>query len=89
MMGNSELSLKEYYEDKIKSREKDISHLQAVLAGKEQDIRDLIVKYNGLEKRLEMLLESQEKVRDFEEKVKNLGLDDNLVKNMAELFCRK
>lgn len=60
-----------------------------MLAGKEQDIRDLIVKYNGLEKRLEMLLESQEKVRDFEEKVKNLGLDDNLVKNMAELFCRK
>ena len=30
-----------------------------------------------------MLLESQEKVKDFEEKVKNLGLDNNLVKNMA------
>jgi hypothetical protein len=30
-----------------------------VLAGKEQDIRDLIVKYNGLEKRLETLLASQ------------------------------
>ena len=30
-----------------------------MLAGKEQDIRDLIVKYNGLEKKLEMLLESQ------------------------------
>lgn len=30
-----------------------------------------------------MLLESQEKVKDFEEKIKNLGLDNNLVKNMA------
>lgn len=42
------MSLREYFEDKLASRERDISHLQAVLAGKEQDIRDLIVKYNGL-----------------------------------------
>ncbi len=88
MMGNSEMSLKEYFEDKLASREKDVAHLQAVLAGKEQDIRDLIVKYNGLEKRLEALLASQEKLRDLEEKVKSLGLDANLVKNMAEIFSR-
>ena len=79
MMGNSEMSLKEYFEDKLASREKDVAHLQAVLAGKEQDIRDLIVKYNGLEKRLEALLASQEKVE-------SLGLDANLVKNMAEIL---
>lgn len=48
LLGNSELSLKEYFEDKLNSKDKDIEHLQAVLAGKEQDIRDLIVKYNGL-----------------------------------------
>lgn len=88
MMGNNEVSMKEYFEDKVASREKDIAHLQTVLAGKEQDIRDLIVKYNGLEKRMEALLNSQEKLRDLEEKVKNLGLDNNLVKNMAELFNR-
>lgn len=70
------------------SREKDIAHLQAVLAGKEQDIRDLIVKYNGLEKRMETLLASQDRLRELDEKVKNLGLDNNLVKNMAELFNR-
>lgn len=34
MMGNSEVSLKEYYEEKIRSREKDVSHLQTVLNGK-------------------------------------------------------
>lgn len=88
MLGNSEVSMKEYFEDKLASREKDIAHLQAVLAGKEQDIRDLIVKYNGLEKRMEVLLASQEKLRDLEDKVKSLGLDNNLVKNMAELFNR-
>ena len=80
--------MKEYFEDKLASRERDITHLQSVLAGKEQDIRDLIVKYNGLEKRMEALLASQDKLRDLEEKVKNLGLDNNLVKNMAELFNR-
>ena len=42
------MSLKEYFEDKLASRERDVSHLQTILAGKEQDIRDLIVKYNGL-----------------------------------------
>lgn len=88
MMGNSEMSLKEYFEDKLASREKDVDHLQAVLAGKEQDIRDLIVKYNGLEKRLEALLASQEKLRDLEERVKSLGMDANLVKNMVEIFSR-
>lgn len=31
-------------------------------------------------------METQSKLRDFEEKIKNLGLDNNLVKNMAELF---
>ncbi len=48
----------------------------------------MIVKYNGLEKRMEALLASQEKLRDLEEKIKNLGMDNNLVKNMAELFNR-
>ena len=34
MMGNNEVSMKEYFEEKLASREKDIEHLQTVLAGK-------------------------------------------------------
>ena len=36
-----------------------------------------------------MAMEAQEKLTDFEEKIKNIGLDNNLVKNFAELFNKK
>lgn len=49
----------------------------------------MIVKYNALEKRFDMAMEAQEKIREFDEKIRQLGLDNNLVKNMAELFNKK
>ena len=48
----------------------------------------MIGKYNQLENRLKELLEAQDKLSDFEKKIVNLGLDQNLVKNMGELFAR-
>ncbi len=60
--------------------------LKQQLLEKEADIRDLIVKYKDLEKKLAILLESQERLREFEQRVMNLGMDNNLVKNLAELF---
>lgn len=33
-MGNNEISMRDYYEDKLKSREKDIAHLQKVVSQK-------------------------------------------------------
>ncbi len=59
------------------------------MAEKEEDIRELILKYNALEKRFDMAMEAQDKIREFEEKIRQLGLDNNLVKNMAELFNKK
>lgn len=47
------------------------------------------MKYNALEKRFDMAMDAQDKIREFEEKIKQLGLDNNLVKNMAELFNKK
>ena len=35
---------------------------------------------------MKQLLEAQNKLSQFETKIVNLGLDQNLVKNMAELF---
>jgi hypothetical protein len=35
---------------------------------------------------MKQLLEAQNKLTEFETKITNLGLDQNLVKNMAELF---
>lgn len=36
-----------------------------------------------------MAMEAQDRIREFEEKIRLLGLDNNLVKNMAELFQKK
>ena len=33
------------------------------MAEKEEDIRDLIVKYNALEKRFDMAMDAQDKIR--------------------------
>jgi hypothetical protein len=63
--------------------------LERKVSEKEEDIRELILKYNALEKRFDMAMEAQDKIREFEEKIRQLGLDNNLVKNMAELFNKK
>jgi succinate dehydrogenase flavin-adding protein (antitoxin of CptAB toxin-antitoxin module) len=55
-LGTHEISIKEYFEDKIKSKEKDIDSLKRLLSEKEDDIRELIVKYNALEKRMDIML---------------------------------
>ena len=85
-MGAHEVTLKQYFEDKLKSKDKDVESLENKLTEKQEDIRSLIVKYNALEKRFDLAMEAQEKIRDFEDKIRKLGLDQNLVKNMAELF---
>jgi hypothetical protein len=73
----------------LKSKNADIDSLERKVAEKEEDIRELILKYNALEKRFDMAMEAQDKIREFEEKIRQLGLDNNLVKNMAELFNKK
>lgn len=78
--------MKDYYEMKVASLEKDVEALQKHLTEKETDLRDVVGKYNHVEKRLKELLEAQDKLTDFENKIIHLGLDQNLIKNMAELF---
>ena len=85
-MNKNEMGMRIYYEEKLGHKEKELVALREQLLEKESDIRDLIKRYNELERKLATLLDSQEKLRDFEQRVMNLGMDNNLVKNMAELF---
>ena len=62
-MGTHEIGIKEYFEDKIKSKERDIESLRKLLSEKEDDIRELIVKYNALEQRLDIMMETNSKLR--------------------------
>ena len=80
--------MKDYYESKIAGRELDNQNIKKQLYEKATDLRNVVAKYAQLELRLKDVLESQEKLTDFENKMLNLGLDQNLIKNMAELFKR-
>ena len=46
----------------------------------------VLVKYKDLENSLEKTMETMKKRTDLEKKVVSLGMDRNLVKNLAELF---
>ncbi len=78
--------MKDYYENKLNSKERDIENLRKQMAEKDYDLRAVIGKYNAVEKKLKQLLEAQSKLTEFEKKVMELGLDQSLVKSMAELF---
>lgn len=81
--------MKDYYEGKLHSREQDNESLKKQLKQKEADLRTIATKYSHLERRLRQLLEAQDKLTDFENKIVHLGLDQNLIKNMAQLFHHK
>ena len=65
-VGKHEVSIREYFEDKIKSKEKDVDNLRQQLAEKEESIRDLLAQYAALENRFNMLMETSTKLRQFE-----------------------
>lgn len=81
-----EHSIKSFYEESLRTKDKDIDDLQKKLLVKEADLKELILKYNALEKKLSALVETQDRLRDFENKVMNIGADANLLKNMAEMI---
>jgi hypothetical protein len=66
LMGTHEVTLRDYFEEKLNSKEQDIESLQMRLIEKEEDIRELIIKYNALEKRFDMAMDAQDKIREFE-----------------------
>lgn len=87
-IGRAQSGLKEYYEKRIKDLEGDKQELQGINSTQSQQIDGLVVKYKQLEEALKALLESQRKLGDLETKIVHLGVDNNLVKNLAELVKR-
>ena len=85
---NSEDALREYFERKIKELEADKKELQQINTTQSEQISELVAKYNSLERNLKELLETQKRLTDFETRVLNLGMDQNLIKNMSELLRR-
>lgn len=59
LMNENEVAMKDYYESKMVSKDKDIEALKEQLHEKENDIRQLIAKYHQLENRLKELLAAQ------------------------------
>lgn len=49
----------------------------------------LINKYKILEGQLKSIMSSMKKRTDMEERVMHLGMDDNLVKNLGEIFNKE
>lgn len=57
--------MKDYFENKLNSKEKDIESLKKQMSEKDYDLRAVISKYNTVEKKLKTLLEAQNKLSDF------------------------
>lgn len=53
------------------------------LREKDIDLRALISKYNELENKLAEVLKVHDKFSLLENRIMNLGMDNNLVKNLA------
>jgi predicted nucleic acid-binding Zn-ribbon protein len=64
----------------------ELGELKRQLAYKEEDLRAMNEKYHRLEQKLEMVMESQEKLKVMESRIVALGQDNNLVKNFAEII---
>lgn len=51
-----------------------------------EKITQLIQRYNQLEHGMNQMVRQSKKLTELEKKIIHLGTDNNLVKNMAELF---
>ena len=67
----------------------DKAALQDANSAQAEQISKLISKYKVLEKSLEKTLSTMKKRTELEQKVIELGMDQNLVKNLGEIFSKE
>lgn len=70
----------------MKSKDKQIEQLKRRLFEKDGDTRDAENKTHEVEKKLQVMMDGQGKLRELEIRAMNLGMDNNLVKNTSQLF---
>lgn len=79
---------KDHYEGIILKLESDKLQLKQMIDNKGEKIERLVYKYRLLEEELRRASEALQKRGILDKKIIELGLDENLVKNMAEMFKR-
>lgn len=79
---------KDHYEGIILKLESDKLQLKQMIDNKGEKIERLVYKYRLLEDELRRASEALQKRGILDKKIIELGLDENLVKNMAEMFKR-
>jgi hypothetical protein len=87
---NEEESLtqwKEHYEGIILRLEDDKKELKAMIESQNKRIEQLVYKYRLVEEELKKASVSLSQKGELDRKVMKLGLDENLVKNMGELWA--
>lgn len=77
---------KKTYKEQMESKSREIEQLKRRLLMKEQDLREGENREKDLEMRLEGFVQLLKTKSDLEKKVMSLGMDNNLIKNQAELF---
>ena len=80
---------KEHYEGIILKLEEDKKELKDKIERKNQKLQQLIYRYNLLEEELKQASLSISQRGELDKKVIQLGMDENLVKNMSEIWARK
>jgi DNA repair exonuclease SbcCD ATPase subunit len=87
--GISEKNLQEmrgFYDRRVRELEGDKAELARINSSQTEQITELVRKYKGLEEAMRELVRQARKRGDLEARIISLGMDNNLVKNMAELF---
>ena len=79
---------KKYFEEKLKRVEEEKGELKKIVSSKSEQITELIKKYKQIEEDLKEATVMMKKRTVLEEKVMNMGLDVNIVKNMTDLLPR-
>ena len=79
---------RKYFEEKLKRVEEEKAELKKIVSSKSEQITELIKKYKQIEEDLMEATVMMKKRTVLEEKVMNIGLDVNIVKNMTDLLPR-